>query len=149
MYAWDKQASAYFGRPPVIRLRDCDVPEPELVDDDFITKDNVGLQPPGVTPLMSAFVACNRLYVIVEAVLDVHPVAQFTNPSMNFLARASSALSGFRQSRDLKEAEAVLDEWCQVLPQYWAVTPDTMSSRDVVRITQAERLHCETARPQL
>ncbi|KAG9009417.1 hypothetical protein FRB94_012074 [Tulasnella sp. JGI-2019a] len=142
VYAWDKQASAYFGRPPVIRLRDCDVPEPEEVDDEFITKDCIGVQPPGTTPLVAAFIACNRLYVIVEAVLDVHPVAQFATTPMSFLARASSSLSGFRQSKDLKEAEAVLDEWCHLLPQYWAVTPETMASRDVVRITQAERLHC-------
>lgn len=126
----------------MIRLRDCDVPEPELVDDDYITKDRIGAQPTGVTPLMSAFVASNRLYVLIEGVLDVHPIAQFTDSGSNFLARASCALSGFRQSQDLKEAEAVLDEWCQILPQYWAVTPETMSSRDVVRITQAERLHC-------
>lgn len=85
----------------------------------------------------------NRLYVICEAILDVHPVAQFSTPT-SFLARASSSLSGFRQSKDLTEAEAVLDEWCQLLPQYWAVTQETMASRDVVRITQAERLHCET-----
>ena len=25
VYVWDKQASAHFGRPPMIRLRDCDV----------------------------------------------------------------------------------------------------------------------------
>ncbi|KAG8886071.1 hypothetical protein FRB97_007947 [Tulasnella sp. 331] len=142
VYAWDKQASAYFGRPPAIRLRDCDVPEPEEVEDEYITKDSVGIQPPGTTPLIAAFIACNRLYVICEAILDVHPVAQFSMMPNSFLARASSSLSGFRQSKDLKEAEAVLDEWCQLLPQYWAVTPETMASRDVVRITQAERLHC-------
>ncbi|KAG8905465.1 hypothetical protein FRB99_008906 [Tulasnella sp. 403] len=142
VYAWDKQASVYFGRPPMIRLRDCDVPEPAQVDDDYITKDNVGAQPADRMSIMSAFVACNRLYVVVEAVLDVHPVANLSSPSTSFLSRASTALCGFRQSKDLKEAEALVDEWCQLLPPYWTVTAETMASRDVIRITQAERLHC-------
>ncbi|KAG8936987.1 hypothetical protein FRC02_009124 [Tulasnella sp. 418] len=142
VYAWDKQAAAYFGRPPMIRLRDCDVPEPEQVDDEYITKDGIGVQPAGVTSLMSAFVNTNRLYIIVEGVLDVHPVSNFSSPAMSFLARASSTLSGFRQSKDLREAESLLNYWCESLPAYWAVTAETMSSKDVVRITQAERLHC-------
>lgn len=143
MYAWDKQAAIYFGRPPMIRLRDCDVPEPELVDDDYITREALGTQPPGKPSLMTAFVSTNRLYVIIEGVLDVHPIPRPSATSTSFLSRATSALSGFRQSKDLKEAEALVDEWCAALPSYWAVTADTMASRDVIRITQAERLHCE------
>lgn len=144
MYAWDKQAAIYFGRPPMIRLRDCDVPEPELVDDDYITRDALGTQPPGKPSLMTAFVATNRLYVVIEAVLDVHPIPRPSATPTSFLSRATSALSGFRQSKDLKEAEALVDEWCTALPTYWAVTGETMASRDVIRITQAERLHCES-----
>ncbi|CDO76206.1 hypothetical protein BN946_scf184819.g6 [Trametes cinnabarina] len=40
VYLWDKQASAHFGRPPMLRLRDCDVGEPTIVDDEFITRDD-------------------------------------------------------------------------------------------------------------
>ena len=40
-YMWDKQASAHFGRPPLVRLRDCDVSEPAAVDDEFITRDYI------------------------------------------------------------------------------------------------------------
>ncbi len=43
---WDKQAGASFGRPPMIRLRDADVREPALIDDEFITTDRLGLNPP-------------------------------------------------------------------------------------------------------
>lgn len=142
VYAWDKQAAIYFGRPPMIRLRDCDVPEPELVDDDYITRDALGTQPPGKPSLMTAFVATNRLYIVIEGVLDVHPIPRPSATPTSFLSRATSALSGFRQSKDLKEAEALVDEWCTALPTYWAVTAETMASRDVIRITQAERLHC-------
>lgn len=124
----------------MIRLRDCDVPEPEIVEDDCITKEGIAPQPAGRTPLMGAFVATNRLYVIIEAILDVHPIASSQN---SFLSKATSALSGFRQSKDLKEAEMLVDEWVAILPPYWAVTGETMASRDVIRITQAERLHCE------
>lgn len=143
MYSWDKQAAVYFGRPPLIRLRDCDVPEPTLVDDEFITKDGIGVQPSGRPALMGAFVATNRLYVILEGVLDVHPIPRLGSMPPDFLTRAQTALSGFRQSKDLKECEALIEDWCRLLPPYWAVTGETMASRDVIRITQAERLHCE------
>lgn len=126
----------------MIRLRDCDVPEPQVVEDDCITKEGINPQPPSRTPLMGAFVATNRLYVIIEAILDVHPIP---SSQSSFLASASRALSGFRQSKDLKEAETLVDEWVSILPPYWAVTGETMASRDVIRITQAERLHCELA----
>ena len=45
VYLWDKEASAHLGRPPMLRLRDRDVCEPAIVDDEFMTRDGVGLQP--------------------------------------------------------------------------------------------------------
>ncbi|KAJ6456552.1 fungal-specific transcription factor domain-containing protein [Mycena vitilis] len=39
VYIWDKQLSAHFGRPPMLRLRDCDVGEPRAVDDEWITRE--------------------------------------------------------------------------------------------------------------
>jgi hypothetical protein len=56
VYLWDKQLSAHFGRPPMIRLRDTDIREPAVVDDEFITRDGVLSQPAGTESRMSAFI---------------------------------------------------------------------------------------------
>ena len=45
IYLWDKQASTHLGRPPMLCLRDRDMWEPAIVDDVFITRNGVGLQP--------------------------------------------------------------------------------------------------------
>lgn len=93
VYLWDKQASVHFGRPPMIRLRDCDVGEPAIVDDEYITRDGIGLQPLEPESRMGAFVNCVRLFVVMEAVLDVPPSRHFGDGSA-FLTRATTILTG-------------------------------------------------------
>lgn len=141
VYLWDKQASAHFGRPPMLRLRDCDVSEPAIVDDEFITRDGVGLQPQETESRMSAFVNTVRIFVVMESVLDVQPCRPPAESSP-FLARAHSVLTGFRRGRELREEEALLDDICRAIPPHWAHSVETMTSNDVIRVTQAERLHC-------
>ncbi|OSC98887.1 hypothetical protein PYCCODRAFT_1396301 [Trametes coccinea BRFM310] len=139
VYLWDKQASAHFGRPPMLRLRDCDVSEPTIVDDEFITRDGVGMQPQETESRMSAFVNCVRLFVVLESVIDVPPTIGEGSP---FLSRAASVLTGYRRSKELRDEEALLDEICRAIPPHWAHSVETMTSNDVIRVTQAERLHC-------
>lgn len=138
VYLWDKQSSAHFGRPPMVRLRDCDVSEPTVLDDEYITHDGLGVQPDGIESRMSAFVCTIRLFVVLEAVLDTPPA----RPAAAFLGRATAVLSGFKRNRDLREEEALLDEVARAIPPHWAHTAETIASKDVVRVTQAERLHC-------
>lgn len=140
VYMWDKQAGAAFGRPPLLRLRDCDVPEPAVVDDEFISAEGVGQQPAGTPSRMGAFVATLRYYVVLESVLDLPP--SLNASSSSFLARASKVLSGFGRNTDMREEEMMLDELRRNLPQYWAHTPETIASDDVIRVTQTVRLHC-------
>ena len=61
----DKQP-ALFGRPPIIHLRDCDVTEPLIVDDDYLTSEGVKEQPNEMKSRLNAFVAAIRLHVILE-----------------------------------------------------------------------------------
>lgn len=138
VYLWDKQSSAHFGRPPMVRLRDCDVGEPAVLDDEYIARDGVRAQPEGVESRMSAFVCTIRLFVVLEAVLDTPPV----RPAAAFLSRATAVMCGHKRNRALQEEEALLDEVVAGIPPHWAHTPETMASKDVVRVTQAERLHC-------
>ncbi|KAL5532521.1 hypothetical protein ACEPAF_4295 [Sanghuangporus sanghuang] len=141
VYLWDKQAAAAFGRPAVLRLKDCDAREPAAVDDEYITADVVGPQPEGTESRLGAFVACLRIAVILEAVVDTPPPPQ---PSSSpFLQRASTLLSNRSAAeRDLEAEEHLLDDILHSLPGFWAHTPETMGSADVLRVTQAERIHC-------
>jgi hypothetical protein len=141
VYMWDKQAGAHFGRPPLVRLRDCDVSEPAAVDDEFITRDTIGPQPADTPSRMGAFICVLRLLVVLESVLDAPPPKDFGDTSP-FLRRATSTLVGFRRHKGLREEEALLDEVCSTLPAHWQHSPDTLASKDVIRVTHAERVHC-------
>jgi hypothetical protein len=142
VYIWDKQLAAHFGRPPLIRLRDCDVGEPTLVDDEFISREAIGSPPPGTESRMSSFVCCLRILVVLEGVVDVVVPSRQLGDSSPFLLRASSVLAGPKRHNDLREEEALLDEIHRSIPPYWSHTPETLTSNDTIRVTQAERLHC-------
>ncbi|KZT25557.1 hypothetical protein NEOLEDRAFT_349104 [Neolentinus lepideus HHB14362 ss-1] len=141
VYLWDKQACAHFGRPPMIRLRDCDAAMPSKVDDEYITRDGIGAQPPEIEPRMSAFVSILQMFIVLESVLDAPPSHKLTE-QCSFMARATSILSGFRRPRDMRDEETLLDDVCRNTPSHWAHSVETMASDDVIRVTQAERLHC-------
>ncbi|KAI0051558.1 hypothetical protein FA95DRAFT_1534316 [Auriscalpium vulgare] len=140
VYMWDKQAGAHFGRPPMIRLRDCDAGEPAAVDDEFISPDSLGPQPPETPSRMSAFVSVVRFFVVLESVLDAPP-PKFVGDSSTFLRTATSVLSGFRRHKELREEEALLEEVCGSVPAYWVYSSETLASEDVIRVTQSYRLH--------
>lgn len=139
VYIWDKQLGAHFGRPPMIRLRDCDVGEPAAVDDEFITKDKLGVTPPGVECRLTAFICSLRVLVVLESVLDVSPPK--SENSSSFMARAASVLARKQDSRELREEEMLLDEIHASVPPHWAHSPETLASEDPIRLTQAERLY--------
>ncbi|KAG5641466.1 hypothetical protein DXG03_005129 [Asterophora parasitica] len=141
VYIWDKQLSAHFGRPPMIRLRDCDVLEPAPVDDEYITREAVGSPPPGTDCRLSAFIVSLRIMVVLESVLDVPP-ARSLSDSSSFLLRARQVLSGSRRFREMCEEEVLLDEIHCSIPPYWRHSAETLASEDTIRLTQAERLYC-------
>ncbi|KAJ7220789.1 fungal-specific transcription factor domain-containing protein [Mycena pura] len=140
VYIWDKQLGAHFGRPPLLRLRDCDVDEPAPVDDEYITREGVGapVLPPGTACRMAAFIATLRIFVVLERVLDVPPPRE----GGGFLARVAAAGGARGLRRELREEEALLDEAHRAVPPYFAHTAETLASEDTVRLTQAVRLHC-------
>jgi hypothetical protein len=147
VYMWDKQVGAAFGRPPMIRLRDCDVPEPSVIDDEGVNAQNTGVgMGVGSSPRMAAFVAAIRYYVVLESVLDSPPSLNQTTTS-SFLGAASMTLVGFRRSQEMHEEEALLDEAVSMVPTYWAAPIDGASvsaanGDDVIQTTQTHRLHC-------
>ncbi|KIJ56249.1 hypothetical protein M422DRAFT_219387 [Sphaerobolus stellatus SS14] len=148
VYMWDKQAAAAFGRPVIVRLRDCDVGEPWVVDDEYISSSGEGeeevAQPEGVPSRMGAFVATLRAYIALEAVLDRPPAP--AGDQSTFLSQARAAFTAVQprqsQEQQLALAESLLDSLLTTLPPHWAHTPETLASEDVVRVTQAVRIHC-------
>jgi hypothetical protein len=142
IYVWDKQAAAQFGRPPLLRLRDCDVGTPAPLDDECIAPDGLRPQPPGVASRMAAFECLCHLAVVLDAVLDTPPSRAGSDAPDGFLARATGVLVGPKANGDLRAEEALLDDVVSRIPAHWAHSPATLASGDVVRITQAERLHC-------
>lgn len=142
VYMWDKQLSAHFGRPPMIRLRDCDIGEPAIIDDEYITREGIVTQPAGTESRMSAFVAIVRMMVVLESVLDILPSRQRVRDGSPFLMHASGMLYERRRHKDLREEEGLLEEIRRSVPTFWAHTSESLSSEDVLRVTQAVRLHC-------
>jgi len=137
VYIWDKQLSAHFGRPAVIRLRDCDISEPLPIDDEFITRETITTPPAGTPCRMGAFLHVLRTMIVLERVLDV-PAPRVPD-SDSFLYRASAKYRGYE---DLREEELLLDENQRAIPTYWGHNSETLQSEDTIRFTQAERLHC-------
>jgi hypothetical protein len=142
VYLWDKQAVAMFGRPPLLRLRDCDVPLPMPIDDEFIAPAGPGVQPPGMPSRMAAFASLCELAVVAEAVLDTPPSRLLTDAPGAFLARATAALGAQPPGCPLGAAEALLEDVVARIPPHWRYSEETLASGDAVRIMQAERLHC-------
>ena len=141
VYLWDKQASVHFGRPPMIRMRDCDVGEPVAVDDEFITHEGIGDQPVGTPSRIEVFMAVIKVFVVLESVLNrmaLNPVGR----ASPLFVRAADMASGGPHSQELVEEESLLDEICQSISPHWMYSMETMSSGDVIRVTQAERFHC-------
>ncbi|WVO24106.1 uncharacterized protein IAS62_005470 [Cryptococcus decagattii] len=137
-----RKSAALFGRPPIIHLRDCDVTEPLIVDDENLTPEGIKDESINSKSRMCAFVATIRLHVILEGVIDsaTQPSAFPTSP---FLARAAATIARRTpQIETLRDEEELLEEWKRILPKYWCYDTETANSRDPIRITQAERLHC-------
>lgn len=64
-------------------------------------------------------------------------------PTSPFLAQAAATIARRApQNGSLKNEIALLAEWSRILPSYWEYDAETANSRDPIRITQAERLHC-------
>lgn len=131
--------------------------EPIIVDDEDLSPDGITERGKENNSRMCAFVATIRLHVILEVSLHIQGTAAgadlqgvidaatspSTFPTSPFLAQASATIARRAVQNDsLREEEALVEEWKRILPKYWQYDDDTTNSRDPIRITQAERLHC-------
>ena len=126
------------------------------MDDENLTHEGVTEQADPTKSRICAFVAALRLHVVLEARSRPGPVRRAdpqgvieaathpsTFPTSSFLAKAAATITRrSTESESLQDEEVLLDEWTRILPKYWAYDTETANSRDPIRITQAERLHC-------
>lgn len=75
-----------FGRPTMIRSGSYDVPEPSIIDDQYLTADShqvPGAQPSGVHSRMNLFVYSLRLFDIMDEILSKFYVFQGSKSESN------------------------------------------------------------------
>jgi hypothetical protein len=69
-------------------------------------------------------------------------VSPSTFAGSSFLSKAAATISRRCQAGSLAEEEKLLEEWVSILPKHWHYDVECVESKDPIRITQAERLHC-------
>lgn len=80
--------------------------------------------------------------ILLQGVIDA-ATQPSSFPTSPFLAQAAAIIARRSpQNESLRDEEALLEEWERILPKFWQYDPETTNSRDPIRITQAERLHC-------
>ncbi|TEY44385.1 hypothetical protein BOTCAL_0352g00050 [Botryotinia calthae] len=82
----DRLLAMTFGRPTMIRSGSYDVPEPSIIDDQYLTADShqvPGAQPSGVHSRMNLFVYSLRLFDIMDEILSKFYVFQGSKSESN------------------------------------------------------------------
>ncbi|KIV79063.1 hypothetical protein PV11_06650 [Exophiala sideris] len=128
LYTLDIALAYSQGRPPLIRLSECSVDLPVIVDNEYIKKAEILSQPEGDPPLaMAAAVKMIEIYVVLEQV-----VSAINAPSRTTPAAAFSLDDSPRDRSDLmKRAQKRLDKIERDLPPYLSqisVTPNPTSN---------------------
>ncbi|APA14928.1 hypothetical protein sscle_13g096980 [Sclerotinia sclerotiorum 1980 UF-70] len=84
----DRLLAMTFGRPTMIRTGSWDVPEPAIIDDQYLSSDSQGVQQSGLHSRMYLFVYSLRLFDIMDEILSEFYVLQGgksgSNSSKNF-----------------------------------------------------------------
>ncbi|KAF1814417.1 hypothetical protein P152DRAFT_512783 [Eremomyces bilateralis CBS 781.70] len=127
LYTLDTSLTYSQGRPPLIRLSECSVDLPVIVDNEYIKKTEILPQPEGNPPLaMAAAVKMIEIYIALEQVLSA-----INTPSRTPAAAFSLNDPPLDRSDLLKRAQKRLDEIERDLPPYLSqvlVTADPASS---------------------
>ncbi|KAK4941607.1 hypothetical protein LTR10_018484 [Elasticomyces elasticus] len=128
LYTLDIALAYSQGRPPLIRLSECSVDLPVIVDNEYIKKAEILSQPEGDPPLaMAAAVKMIEIYMVLEQVVSAINAPSRTTPAATFSLHDSP-----RDRSDLmKRAQKRLDKIERDLPPYLSqisVTPNPTSN---------------------
>ncbi|CCD34452.1 putative transcriptional regulatory protein [Botrytis cinerea BcDW1] len=114
----DRLLAMTFGRPTMIRSGSYDVPEPSIIDDQYLTADShqvPGAQPSGVHSRMNLFVYSLRLFDIMDEILSKFYVFQGSKSESN-LAKSFNPWS-VDDLASILNINAKLDDFRGSVPQ--------------------------------
>ncbi|EXJ84012.1 hypothetical protein A1O3_04679 [Capronia epimyces CBS 606.96] len=127
LYTLDTALAYSQGRPPLIRLSECSVELPVIVDNEYIKKTEILPQPEGDPPLaMAAAVKMIEIYMVLEQALSA-----INAPSRTPAAAFSLADAPLDRSELMRRAQNRLDKIERDLPPYLSqagVTPNPSSN---------------------
>ncbi|KAI1453591.1 fungal-specific transcription factor domain-containing protein [Annulohypoxylon moriforme] len=127
----DTYVSALLGFPLLLNDEDIDQPLPTPVDDEYITKDEILVPPPGTPSFFEAFNAHVRLMDILgKVVKHIYPLKGIDQSEAEGVGEpyASYTISYGK----IKEMEKELQRWNEDLPYTWR--PDPEGPVEVVRV---------------
>lgn len=114
----DMYVSALLGLPKGINLEDVDCPLPSMIDDEYITRDDIRPQPEGEVSLMAPVLAHTRLLQIMsKTVRYIYPVKGVES---NIVGGSAYTVSVAR----VHEIENDLSKWLEELPKALQPGPD-------------------------
>ncbi|KAI0386228.1 fungal-specific transcription factor domain-containing protein [Hypomontagnella monticulosa] len=127
----DTYVSALLGFPLLLNDEDIDQPLPTPVDDQYITKDEIIIPPPGTPSFFEAFNAHVRLMDILgKVVKHVYPLKGIEqNEGENVGEPFASYMISYGK---IKEMEKELQQWNEDLPIAWR--PDSEGPVEFVRV---------------
>ncbi|KAI2626713.1 fungal-specific transcription factor domain-containing protein [Hypoxylon sp. NC1633] len=127
----DTYVSALLGFPLLLNDEDIDQPLPTPVDDQYITKDEIHIPPPGTPSFFEAFNAHVKLMDILgKVVKHIYPLKGIEQSEAEAVGEpyASYMISYGK----IKEMEKELQQWNDDLPFAWR--PDSDGPVEVVRV---------------
>ncbi|KAI2470615.1 hypothetical protein F4781DRAFT_421198 [Annulohypoxylon bovei var. microspora] len=136
----DTYVSALLGFPLLLNDEDIDQPLPTAVDDEYITKDEILIPPPGTPSFFEAFNAHVRLMDILgKVVKHIYPLKGIDQSEAEGVGEpyASYMISYGK----IKEMEKELQRWNEDLPYTWRPDPEgpvqVVRVRNLLRFTYA------------
>ncbi|KAI1374686.1 hypothetical protein F4677DRAFT_455372 [Hypoxylon crocopeplum] len=127
----DTYVSALLGFPLLLNDEDIDQPLPTPVDDQYITKDEIHIPPPGTPSFFEAFNAHVKLMDLLgKVVKHIYPLKGIEQNETEGVGEpyASYMISYGK----IKEMEKELQQWNEDLPVAWR--PDSDGPVEVVRV---------------
>ncbi|KAI0014194.1 fungal-specific transcription factor domain-containing protein [Xylariaceae sp. FL0662B] len=136
----DTYVSALLGFPLLLNDDDIDQPLPTEVDDQYITKDEILVPPPGTPSFFEAFNAHVKLMDILRMVVKhIYPLKGIEQSEVEGVGEpyASYTISYGK----VKEMEKELQQWNEELPVAWRPNPEgpveVVRVRNLLRFTYA------------
>ncbi|OKL61515.1 hypothetical protein UA08_03104 [Talaromyces atroroseus] len=135
LYSLDISLAYSQGRPPLIKLSECSVELPVIVDNEFITKTAILSQPESSPPVpMAAAVKITEVYMVLEQVLSA-----INAPSKTAAAAFSLDDRPFERNDIFIRAQERLDQIERNLPPYLTQVNIT-SSRQISKFFHSSRV---------